>query len=63
MTDEMPHRTIEPTTPKMPSVKPSDPSRKPGFARQIANPSHHRSVFEQLAFLNDRCSHTLHPSR
>ena len=45
MIAEMPHRITEPHTPKMPSVKPSVPNRKPGLHIAIANPSHQRSDF------------------
>src|SRR5919204_6767607 len=41
---EIPHRMIEPVTPKTPSVKPSDPSRNPGLQSAMTNPSHQRSV-------------------
>ena len=45
MIAEIPHRITEPQTPKMLSVNPSDPNRKPGLHIAIVNPSHQRSDF------------------
>ena len=45
MMAEIPHRITDPQTPKIPSVKPSDPNRKPGLHIAIVNPSHQRSDF------------------
>src|SRR5579871_677729 len=44
MAAEAPHRMSEPTVPKIPSVYPRLPSRKPGLQSAMTNPSHHRSV-------------------
>src|SRR6058998_2766140 len=41
----IPQIIIAPQPPMSRTDQPSDPSRKPGFARQITNPSYHRSVF------------------
>src|SRR3989442_6438499 len=41
----MPQIIIAPQPPISSTEKPSDPRRKPGFARQITNPSYQRSVF------------------
>src|SRR6266571_9070913 len=41
----MPQIIIAPQPPISTTEKPSDPSRKPGFARQMTNPSYQRSVF------------------
>src|SRR5438094_6234927 len=36
----MPHRYIEPRTPTLASVKPSEPMRKPGLHSAMTKPSH-----------------------
>src|SRR6266566_4253066 len=41
----IPQIIAAPQPPMSRTDQPSDPSRKPGFARQITNPSYHRSVF------------------
>src|SRR6266481_1242015 len=41
----MPQIIAAPQPPRSITENPSDPSRKPGFARQITNPSYQRSVF------------------
>src|SRR5437868_6421287 len=41
----IPQIIAAPQPPRSSTEKPSDPSRKPGFARQITNPSYQRSVF------------------
>src|ERR1700756_1995404 len=41
----MPQTMADPQPPRSTTEKPSEPSRKPGFARQMTNPSYHRSVF------------------
>src|SRR5713101_3765505 len=43
----MPQIIAAPQPPRSSTEKPSDPSRKPGFARQITNPSYQRSVFRR----------------
>src|SRR6187551_2334751 len=48
----MPQMRAAPQPPRSKTLHPSDPSRKPGFARQITNPSYQRSV------LRSRCSST-----
>src|SRR5712691_2440578 len=40
-----PQISIAPQPPISSTELPSDPSRKPGFARQMTNPSYQRSVF------------------
>src|SRR5438067_11838575 len=41
----IPQIIIAPQLPMSTTDQPSEPSRKPGFARQITNPSYQRSVF------------------
>src|SRR6266480_2266074 len=41
----IPQISAAPQPPMSRTDQPSDPSRKPGFARQITNPSYQRSVF------------------
>src|SRR6058998_1045268 len=45
MSAVMPQIIIAPQPPISTTDQPSDPSRNPGFARQITNPSYQRSVF------------------
>src|SRR6266568_2171499 len=45
ITAVMPQISIAPQPPMSRTELPSEPSRKPGFARQMTNPSYHRSVF------------------
>src|SRR5213080_1673009 len=45
MSAVIPQIIIAPQPPMSKTDQPSDPSRKPGFARQITNPSYQRSVF------------------
>src|SRR5437773_3946392 len=42
-----PQISIAPQPPRSSTDQPSDPSRKPGFARQITNPSYQRSVLRR----------------
>src|SRR5437588_10125724 len=58
----MPQISIAPQPPRSTTEKPSDPSRKPGFARQITNPSYQRSVFRSCRS-STTASATVRPPR
>src|ERR1700716_2618232 len=45
ITAVIPQISAAPQPPRSSTDQPSDPSKKPGFARQITNPSYQRSVF------------------